>query len=125
MIDITIPNNNEEEFITIAEKLGYRGLCFLYDFNSYSNKQEKSGKNEKIKIYTGVLADSKNIYKIKSKLKNERVFVAVRSSDNDRETIKQAKADMVFSFEDNAQKDFIHHRASGLNHILCKLAKEN
>ena len=91
MIDITIPNNNEEEFITIAEKLGYRGLCFLYDFNSYSNKQEKSGKNEKIKIYTGILADGKNIYKIKSKLKNEKVFVAAKSSDDDREIIKQAK----------------------------------
>ena len=125
MIDITIPNNNEEEFITIAEKLGYRGLCFLYDFNSYSNKQEKSGKNEKIKIYTGVLADSKNIYKIKSKLKNEKVFVAAKSSDDDREIIKQAKADMVFSFEDNAKKDFIHHRASGLNQVLCKSANEN
>ena len=125
MIDITIPNNNEEEFITIAEKLGYRGLCFLYDFNSYSNKQEKSGNNEKIKIYTGILADGKNIYKIKSKLKNEKVFVAAKSSDDDREIIKQAKADMVFSFEDNAKKDFIHHRASGLNQVLCKSANEN
>ena len=125
MIDITIPNNNEEEFITIAEKLGYRGLCFLYDFISYSNKQEKSGKNEKIKIYTGILADGKNIYKIKSKLKNEKVFVAAKSSDDDREIIKQAKADMVFSFEDNAKKDFIHHRASGLNQVLCKSANEN
>ena len=125
MIDIAIPNKNEEEFAATAEKLGYKGLCFLYDFNNYTNKQEKFGKNKKIKIYTGVLADNKNINKVKSKLKNEKVFVAVRSSDNDREVIKQAKADMVFSFEDNVKKDFIHHRASGLNQVLCRLANEN
>ena len=41
MIDIVIPNNNEEEFIVIAEKLGYNGLCFLYDLNDYSIKKRK------------------------------------------------------------------------------------
>lgn len=126
MIDIVIPNNNEEEFIQMAEKLGYAGLCFLYDFNGYSNnKKEFKNTNPKITIYTGILADNRNINKIKTKLKDEKIFVAVKSSNNDREIIEKSKADIIFSFEETSRKDFIHQRASGLNHILCKLAKEN
>jgi RNase P/RNase MRP subunit p30 len=142
MIDIVIPNNNEEEFIAMAEELGYKGLCFLYSFNDYPSKQKKSEVN-KIKICGGVLADNRNIYEIKnilekqsfsgcrknkafsSELKEDKVFVAVRSSNNDREIMEKSKPDLIFSFEDIARKDFIHQRASGLNHILCKSAKEN
>jgi RNase P/RNase MRP subunit p30 len=32
---------------------------------------------------------------------------------------------MIYSLEDNVRRDFIHQRASGLNHVLCKLVKEN
>ena len=45
-MDVVIPNNNEEEFITMAEKLGYKALCFLYDINDYPNKQKKFGENK-------------------------------------------------------------------------------
>lgn len=126
MMDIVIPSNNEEEFIEMAEKLGYNSLQFLYDFNDYLNKQKTfETKNNKIKIYIGILADNKNIDKIKGKLSNTKVFVAIKSSSNDREIIEKSKADLVFSFEDSIKRDFIHQRASGLNHILCKLAKDN
>lgn len=124
MMDIVIPANNEEEFVEIAEKLGYKALCFLYGVNEYSNVQKKV-ESKKIKIYTGILADSNNINKIKGKFGNTKVFVAVKSSNNDREIIEKSKADMIFSFEDSTKKDFIHQRASGINHILCKFAKKN
>ncbi len=117
MMDIVIPNNNEEEFIAMAEKLGYNALRFLYDINEYGKKFE----SKKIKVYTGILADSRNIIKNR----HEKVFVAVKSFGDDREIIEQSKADMIFAFEDRPKRDFIHQRASGLNHIMCKLAKEN
>lgn len=126
MIDFVIPNNNEDEFIVMTDKLGYKGLYFLYDLNDYLNKNKTiSTNNKKIKIYTGILADKKNIYKIKTKFKNKDIFVAVKSSNNDREVIEKAKINMIFSLEENFRRDFIHQRASGLNHILCKSAKEN
>ena len=60
MIDIVIPNNNEEEFITIAEKLGIKELMFLYPYENYiklkdniNKKKEIEGKNKKIKIHYG------------------------------------------------------------------------
>jgi len=162
MIDIIIPHNNEEEFIAIAEKLGYKGLYFLYNLNDYLDKRKKLKlKNRKIKIYTGIIVDNRNIYKVKnilekqsfsgyseienfretgnakhfrvsrkskafsSGLKNKRTFIVAKSSTNDKEAIEKLKPDVIFSFEDHARKDFIHQRASGFNHILCKSAKDN
>ena len=65
MIDIVIPNKNEEEFILMAEKLGYSGLCFLYNFEDYIN-DKKFNKN-KIKVYNGVLAGNKDMNKRQAK----------------------------------------------------------
>lgn len=126
MMDITIPHNNEEEFIAMAEALGYKELCFLYPTDNFFNLSEpKKQYLEKIKISKGVIADGKETNKIKNKLKADKAFVAVRSSNNrDREVIEGLKPDLIFSFENTARKDFIHQRASGINHILCKLAKE-
>ena len=125
MIDIVVPNNNEMEFIAIAEKLGFKGLCFLYDVNDYLAKRKIENKKNKIKIYNGVLVNSKNIGKIKTKLKDAGVFIAIKSSNNDRDVIEKSNVSMIFSLEDELRKDFIHQRASGLNHIMCNLAKQN
>lgn len=126
MIDIVVPNNNEEEFITIAEKLVYKGLFFLYNPNDYLDKHKKLKiKNTKIKIHIGVMVDNREIHKVKNELKNEKDFIVVKSSTNDKEAIEKLKPDVIFSFEDNIKKDFVHQRASGLNHILCKSAKDN
>lgn len=132
MIDIVIPHNNEEEFITIAEKLGYKELLFLYSFDNYINlkdntnkKKEIEGKSKKIKIHYGILADQKNIQKVNNKLKNKNVFIAIKCSDINREVIEKPKANLVFSLEEYGWKDYMHQRASGLNHILCRLANKN
>ena len=129
MIDFVIPNNNEDEFIAMAGGLGYKELFFLYNLDDYLTKQKKLEKNNnkanKIKIHNGILADKNTLYKIQNKFKDKESFVAIKSSSNDKEAIEKSRIDMVFSFEENPRKDFIHHRASGLNHILCKMAKEN
>ncbi len=132
MIDIVIPNNNEEEFITIAEKLGIKELMFLYPYENYiklkdniNKKKEIEGKNKKIKIHYGILADLKNIQKINNKLKNKKEFVVIKSSNANREVIEKPKANLIFSLEEYGWKDYIHQRASGLNQILCRLANKN
>ena len=132
MIDIVIPNNNEEEFITIAEKLGIKELMFLYPYENYiklkdniNKKKEIEGKNKKIKIHYGILADLKNTQKINNKLKNKKEFVVIKSSNANREVIEKPKANLIFSLEEYGWKDYIHQRASGLNQILCRLANKN
>ena len=64
------------------------------------------------------------VKKIKNKIE-ESVFVAAKSSDKDIEIMEGSLANLIFSFEENQRKDFIHQRASGLNHILCNLARKN
>ena len=34
-------------------------------------------------------------------------------------------AHVLFDFETDSREDFLHHRASGLNQVLCKSAKKN
>jgi len=124
MMDIVIPNDNEEEFIAIAHKLGYKTLYFLYDYDNYQSKKKNFADIPGMKIVKGTLADSKNLKKIKNKTE-EGVFVAAKSSDKDMEIMEGSLANLIFSFEENQRRDFIHQRASGLNHILCSLARKN
>ncbi len=124
-MDIVIPNNNEEEFIAIARKLGYKTLYFLYNYEDYQSKKKNFVDISGIKIVNGILDDSKNLKKIKNEMEKGSVFVAAKSSDKDMEIMEGSLANLIFSFEENQRKDFIHQRASGLNHILCSLARKN
>ncbi len=124
-MDIVIPGNNEEEFIAIARKLGYKTLYFLCNYEDYQSKKKNFANIPSIKIVNGILDDGKNLKKIKNKTEGGSVFVAAKSSDKDMEIMEGSLANLIFSFEENQRKDFIHQRASGLNHILCSLARKN
>ncbi len=123
MIDIVMPFGNEQEFMEIGKKLGYRGVCFLYKPNDYISSCIPMVNG--IRAYKGIIAEASDAGKIKSRLKGGRAFVAIKSNGEDKEVIKDRKADLIFSFEGALRKDFMHHRASGLNHVLCRLAKES
>ena len=110
-MDIVIPNNNEEEFIAIAHKLGYKTLHFLYNYDDYHSKKKNFADVPGIKIVNGILADSKKLKKIKNKMEDS-VFVAAKSSDKDMEIMEGSLANLIFSFEENQRRDFIHQRAS-------------
>ncbi|MBI2134994.1 hypothetical protein HYU09_03310 [Candidatus Woesearchaeota archaeon] len=123
MMDIVMPRNNEGEFIKIAEKLGYSELLFLYGFDEYMEKQQIAKiQNSKIKISHGIIANDRNIQKINNKFRNKNIFVAMKSSFNNREIIEKSSANLIFSMEESGRKDFMHQRGSGLDHILAKLA---
>ena len=52
--------------------------------------------------------------------------IVVGGSDNkNRKALSNKNTDILLSPEKTRKKDFIHSRNSGLNHVLCKLAKEN
>ena len=124
--DIVIPKNNETEYIQIAGRLGYKKLCFLYDFDYY-DEQKMTKKLESIKEYDnvsveiGVLVNQRNF----SKAAKHSKMIAAKSSGNDRTFIESGKAKIIYGFEELHKKDYLHQRASGLNHIICGLAKKN
>ncbi len=113
--DIVFPEGNEAEFISMAEQLGYSGLCFLYK-NARNSQQPKT----KPDICYGYVNQDKN-----KKSKPAYGLYVSLNPDNPRHIIEQKLADVVFSLEQNQGHDFIHQRNSGFNHILAKLAEKN
>lgn len=112
-MDFCIPNNNEEDFIELAEKLNIEQLIFVYK-NKESVKKIKSFK-------TALLVKPKEVVKFRKFAD----YIIVKSSDDDRFALEKSKPDFMFGFEFLAKKDFMHQRASGLNEVFCKLAKKN
>lgn len=125
-MDIVLPKNNEAEFIEIASKLGIKKLYFLYNFDEYGGQKvqhrlESIKDHKNINIEIGFIANQKNLNKV---FKQSRLIV-VKSSDKDRYFIESKKTRAIYGFEETHKKDFLHQRASGLNHIMCELAKKN
>lgn len=116
MIDIALPKNNETEFSEVAYKLGIKKLYFLYNFDTY---QKSSIFDFGIEI--GFIVNQKNI---NDDVKLSKLLV-VKSSDKDRTFIESKKIKVIYGFEETNRKDFLHQRASGLNHVICELAKKN
>lgn len=123
--DIVIPKNNEAEFIEVAAKLNIKKLCFLYEFDDYNEekiqKKPDYTENKKINIEIGFLITQKNINKA-AKISR---FLVAKSSEKDRFFIESKKVKIIYGFEESGKRDFMHQRASGLNHILCELAAKN
>ena len=113
--DIVSPKGNEEEFLKIAEKLGFKSLVFVYDG---TDKIPKKIPDSKIKITTAVVVEEKQIQKAKKCAS----LVLVESTGNDRWVFEKSQADIIFGLEAAQKKDFLHHRASGLNQVLCKIS---
>ena len=126
-VDLVLSKDNEKEFIGLAGKLKSEGLCFIYSFKTredFLKKNEQIKKLQqktKIKLFSGLIADFKNIVKAK-KLSN---IVIYKSTGNDRQVIEKSKRSIVFGLEIIAARDSMHSRNSGLNQILCKLANKN
>ena len=118
MIDLVFPSNNEKEFIDMAEHLSYSALCFVYDEPKAINEFQKI---TKIKLFSGLLVKPNQI----QSSKNKANLILAKSSDKNRFVLEKAKPDILFGLENHNQKDYIHHRASGLNQVLCKIAAQN
>lgn len=111
MIDIVCPKGNEGEFLEVAKNLGFNELIFYY------------GKIDKKTIET--------INKLKRK--DIIIYLAspVKSKDNDLVIIEKAtrkdiesKPDMIFNQEILHEKDYLTNPNSGLDQVLCKIAKD-
>lgn len=120
MIDIVFPNENEKEFLEIAKKLDYKSICFAYDLKEFKKYKIKSYKSD-IDIKYAIIADEKNI----KKAKNLADSILVKANDNTRTILEQNKDIIIYRLENDFKKDFIHQRRSGVNHIMCKIAKKN
>ncbi len=110
MIDIVVPQQNEQELAVMAELLGYTHVIALY------SSKPSVVPVTKISWIPVVLCDAKVF------LKGKRAgCFAVRSSDVDRAVLERGVF-LMFGFEHGVQKDRLNFRMSGLNHVMCALA---
>ncbi|NQU98396.1 hypothetical protein HQ533_02930 [Candidatus Woesearchaeota archaeon] len=112
-VDIVFPKGNEKEFIEKARVLGSSGIIFLYEKDDKKIFEKVKKLNPKnFKVYTGIVG--------KISKKYDHVF-----SKGSRQDFENKNVDIVFDLEKNPRKDSFHFRSSGLNQVLCSLAKEN
>jgi RNase P/RNase MRP subunit p30 len=119
LIDIVFPRNNENLFIELAEALHLKGLCFAYqkptDISRFKDKT-------KIGISSAVLCSPEDVRKYKGK-----ALTLVRAPQDQtkiRNLIESVRPDILFDLEFSRKKDFMHHRASGMNHVLADIARQ-
>lgn len=118
MIDIVVPQGNEEAFIVMAEKLGYTSLGFAYDEKKFQKKSKELAQlKSSITCISYVLLST-----ISSKKVKDHSIVQVSPETNLRTVIQQMRPEYITSLEFK-KHDFIHHR-SGLNQVLGTLMKQ-
>jgi len=119
MFDIVFPNSNEQEFITMAEKLGINELCLTYDSpKDISGWQSKTS----IKLFSGILVKPGSEQKFVGKAD---ILIAKTSDPNTMRLLAETgHINIIYDLEQAERPDFIHHRNSGLNHIICKMIAE-
>jgi hypothetical protein len=119
MIDIVFPKDNEKKFISVAERLSLEGLCLVYDKPRDISEFQKS---TKLKLLSAVLCVPNDVPRYKSK------FLTLVSAPDDqtelRHIIESVRPGVLFNLEFAKRKDFLHHRASGLNHVLATIAAD-
>ncbi len=76
-------------------------------------------------IYVDIIRP-KNINEIR-KIGNSNKLIIIKCSNEDfnRAALENRNIDILLGSELIFSKDFVHFRASGLNQVLCKLAKKN
>jgi RNase P/RNase MRP subunit p30 len=78
-------------------------------------------KTEKVRIIDVPLS------KLRNEILKEKGKVVILGGDEkiNRKAVETKKVDILLNPERNDKKDSFHYRKSGLNQVLCKLAKEN
>ncbi len=118
--DIIFPNKNEEDFFKIAKELDISKLLLAYYENpTNADKIIELGKSYNIEIEILEIRNTKNINKQKNKCR-----IMVESGESNRSYFESRRIDFILNVEDCGQREYIHHRNSGLNQILCKLAAQ-
>jgi RNase P/RNase MRP subunit p30 len=119
MIDIVFPEKNEQEFFEMAKKLGYTGLVLVYPSLAAAKNAPKAPAG--LSVRTAVLAEPAKAFQLRS----QGILTFVRCSEQDRAVLERGSADALFGAESTMPKDYMHQRGSGLNHVMCELAKKN
>jgi len=117
MTDYVYPNNNEKAFIQMAEYFGIEKLCFIYQKEPDIRKVRLLQESTKVVLSAGIEFRG-------SPRKTKASVVFVRANEDIRKYLQNLKVKGVIGVEQSPKLDYMHHRNSGLNQVLCKVAKD-
>jgi RNase P/RNase MRP subunit p30 len=101
----------------MAERLGTKRLIFAYE-----KPQDISAfKNPSVEISLAIICRPEDARKHKQ---NFLTISRVTDPEMARVAVEQHKPDIIYGLESQKRADFLHHRASGMNHIIAALAAE-
>ncbi|MFQ5474911.1 MAG: RNase P subunit p30 family protein [Candidatus Nanoarchaeia archaeon] len=113
MFDIVLPEDNELELIRMAERLGWKRLCLAYgkhkDISRF--RQQTS-----IGLLSGIIGDSGSA---------DLIIAKTSDPDKTRSLAERSRINIITGLEASKKHDFMHHRNSGLNHVICRILAEN
>ncbi len=110
-VDIVfVAEDNETAFINRARRLGYSGLCFLYEEKSNPSTKLSAlqSKLTSFTLYSGIMGK-----KVKTKSNSDFVFSTTA-------TRKLVQTGFTALFDVEESSDGMHQRRSGLNQVICK-----
>lgn len=112
----------------IEKKALVLGLEIVF-IKEISNVKELDIKKD-LKDYDGILIKNQNIdvmRRIIDKSQNsfKNIMILGMNDEINRACLEHKKTSSLLSPEFNRAKDYINYRNSGLNQVLCKIAKEN
>ena len=116
-IDIVRAREGDETaFINMARRLGYTGLCFLYDEKEGIPSRIKAlaPQLEKFTLFTARIVSKT----VKGRTDTDFSFCTVPT-----QKLLRSGVDLVFDIEERS--DSMHQRRSGLNQVLCVLLAEH
>ena len=92
-----------------------------------SNELVKLGKGFGFeKVFCLDLIDAKDALELKKKISNAKDLVVVKANEDlSRHIFDDDRVDIVVGLENLNEKDNLHYRKSGLDHVLCDLANKN
>ena len=111
-MEIVFPEQNEDEFVEIAIRLGHKEICFAYPENKLPKELPKTSK---LTIKTAIINPAKPA---KTRQKCDLII----ADKNARAAFEKQDYDIVFGLEKSKENDFMKQRNSGLNQVLCKIA---
>jgi len=77
------------------------------------------------RVYHANLIVANNARDLRKKVNKEFGLVVVMGSSLNRDALSNGKVDILLGPHSGVVRDYLHSRNSGLNDVLCKLAKKN
>lgn len=129
-VDIIVPSTQAQtpiqDFVRVAQQLSIHGVCVIGTNQSAvpvantthppeSQPREQPPNSQRFPVFYGSLSTAR---------KKQSSLIVHRSQGDDRSIIEHGSIDLIYDLETSPRQDFLHHRNSGLNQVLCRLLQQ-